>query len=72
MRLTHQCKLFYEIVMIGAFSYSSRLNMFIFNYNRRDYYDMINNFQQRRRQRGRSFNKGKAKWGGGGGGFNTN
>ena len=56
--------------MIAAFSYLPRLNTFIFNENRRDnnYYNMINNFQQSRRQRGRSFNK--AKWGRGD--FNTN
>ena len=59
-----------DSIKLAAFSYSPRLNRFIFNDNRHENYDMINNFQQSRRQRCRSFNK--VKWGrevGGGGGL---
>ena len=41
----------------------------IFNENQHANYDMINNFQQSRRQRCRSFKKAKLGRGGGGGGL---
>ena len=56
---------FYEMLMIAAFSYSPRLNRFIFNENRRENYDMINNFQQSRRQ---FIQQSQIKSGRGGGG----